>query len=110
MAFYLWTGNYTREAMKAMVKRPQNREAVARKSIESAGGKLHHAFIALGTSDIVVVAEFPDDATAAAVTLAVGAAGAVTNAATTKLMTFADFAEAQKKAGKIAATYKPPQG
>ena len=110
MPFYLWTGNYTREAMQAMVKRPQDREAVARKSIESAGGKLHHAFIALGASDVVIIAEFPDDKSAAAVTLALGAAGAVANASTTKLLTFAEFAEAQKKAGKIAATYKPPQG
>lgn len=110
MAFYMWTGNYTREAMQAMVKQPQNRESAARQAIEAAGGKLHHAFIALGSTDIVVIAEFPDDTAAAALTLAVGAAGAAAGGATTKLLTFAEFTEAMRKAGKIAAVYKPPQG
>ncbi len=110
MAYYLWTGNYTREAVQAMVKRPQNREAAARAAIEAAGGKLLHAFISLGPSDIVVLAEFPDDSGVAALSLAVGAAGTVTNAATTKLMTMSEFAEAMKKAGKVAGAYKAPQG
>ena len=110
MPYYLWTANYTREAVQAMVKQPQDREAAARKAIEAVGGKLHHAFIALGPTDVVVLAEFPDDTTAAAVTLAVGAAGTITNAATTKLLTFAEFAEAMRKAGTIAMAYGPPQG
>ena len=44
--------------------------------IEAAGGKLHHAFISLGSLDVLVIAELPDDASVAAVTLAVGAASA----------------------------------
>ncbi len=48
------------------------------------GGKLLHAFMALGKSDLVVLCEFPDDTSAAALSLVVGAAGSVTNGATTK--------------------------
>lgn len=110
MAYYLWTANYTRDAIQAMVKHPQDREAAARKAIEAAGGKLLHAFVALGSSDVVVLSEFQDDTSMVAVTLAVGATGTVTNAATTKLLTFAQFAEAMKKAGQIAKSYTPPQG
>lgn len=110
MAYYLWTGNYTREAIQAMVKQPQDREAAARKAVEAAGGKLLHAFVALGPTDVLVLCEFPDDTGMVAVTLAVGAAGTVTNGSTTKLMTFAQFAEAMKKAGQIAKSYAPPQG
>ena len=38
MPFYMWTGNYTQEAIQAMIKQPQDREAAARKVIEAAGG------------------------------------------------------------------------
>ncbi len=59
--------------------------------IEAAGGKLHHAFISLGSLDVLVIAELPDDASVAAVTLAVGAAGSITNGATTKLLPMSEF-------------------
>jgi len=110
MAYYLWTANYSLQAIQAMVKRPHDREAAARKAIEAAGGKMLHAFVALGSSDIVILGEFPDDTDMVAVTLAVGASGSVTNAATTKLLTFSQFADAMKKAGQIAKAYTPPQG
>jgi uncharacterized protein with GYD domain len=110
MAYYLWTANYTREAMQAMLKNPQSREAAARQAVEAAGGKLVHAFMALGGSDIVILCEFPDDLGAAAVSIAVGAAGGVTNASTTRLFTMAEFTSAMKTASKVAGSYKPPQG
>ncbi len=74
------------------------------------GGKLLHAFMALGKSDLVVLCEFPDDTSAAALSLVVGAAGSVTNAATTKLITMSEFSESLRIAGKVADSYVPPQG
>ena len=109
MAYYMWTGSYTREAMQALIKKPEDREAAVRKVVEAAGGKLHHAFVSLGSSDFLLIAEFPDDTSAVAVSLAVGASGSVSSGMTTKLITMAEFAKAQKKAGKVAARYKPPQ-
>jgi uncharacterized protein with GYD domain len=109
MAYYMYTANYTREAIQAMVKQPQDREAPVRKTIEAAGGKLLHAFVVLGASDVVVLCEFPDDVSMVAVGLAAAASGAVSNGATTKLLTFAQFAESMKKAGQVAKAYKPPQ-
>lgn len=109
MAFYLWTGNYTQDAMKAMVKKPSDREAAARQAIEAAGGKLHHMFIALGRKDLVLLAEFPDDVSAVSISLMTAAAGAVSNAETTRLMTMGDFTKAIKKAGATGGKYKPPQ-
>ncbi len=109
MAFYLWTGNYTRDALRAMIAKPQDREVAAREVVESAGGKLHHIFISLGASDIVILCEFPDDVSMAAVGLVTRAAGAVTNSATTRLLTMSEFSEAMVKADKIRGAYKPPQ-
>ena len=109
MPYYMWTGSYTREAAQALIKKPQSREAAARKGIEAAGGKALHLFIAMGNRDIVAICEMPDDISAAALSLALGAGGAVTNGSTTKLMTFGDFAQVMKKAGPVAAAYKPPK-
>ncbi len=110
MAYYLWTGNYTQEAIQALVKEPQNREDAARQAIEAAGGRLLHAFIALGKSDIVVLCEFPDDTSMVAVSLVFGAAGSVTNGTTTKLITMSEFSDSLRIAGEVADTYVPPQG
>ena len=110
MAYYLWTGNCTQEAIQAMIKEPQDREPAARKVIEAAGGKLHHAFVALGSSDVVVLCEFPNDVNVAALSLAVGAAGSISNAVTTKLLIMSEFTEAMRIAGEAAGSYVPPQG
>ena len=110
MAFYLYTANYTADAVKALIKEPQDRAAAVKKVVEAAGGTMHHAFAAFGSFDVVVLAEFPDDVGMAAVSLAVGAAGAATNGVTTKLLTMPEFRAALEKAGNIAGSYSPPQG
>lgn len=96
--------------MQATVANPSDREVAARKVVEAAGGKLHHMFFALGSADVVVLTEFPDDVSVAAVSLVTGSAGTITNATTTKLLTPAQFSEAMRKAGTVAGAYTAPQG
>ncbi len=110
MAFYLYRANYSPEAIKAMVGNPQDREAPARKAIEAVGGKLHHIFLALGDSDIVALIEAPDDTVVAAVSLVVGASGAITGGSTTKLLTMEEAMAAMTKAHEVASAYTPPSG
>ena len=55
MSFYLYKANYSTDAVKAMVDKPQDREAAARGVIEALGGTLHHFFFALGDWDIIEV-------------------------------------------------------
>ncbi len=110
MALYLYTANYTLDAVKALIKEPQDREAAARKAITAAGGKMQLFFAALGSFDVGIIAEFPNDTDMAAVSLVVGAAGGVTNGTTTKLLTSSEFKEAVTKAGNVMESYRPPQG
>lgn len=110
MAFYLYQLSYSPEAVKAMVAKPQDRKAAAEKLISGLGGKLHHLFFAFGTYDVVCLIEGPDDKMMAAGALAVAAAGTVSSAATTKLMTVEDAMEAMAMAGKATGMYKPPMG
>jgi len=108
MAYYLFTGRYSADSIKAMVKKPQNREEVVRPFVEACGGKLHHLFFCFGADDVVALLEAPDDKTMAACSLAIGASGSMSSGATTKLMTAQEAMAAMKAAGSAAMSYKPP--
>lgn len=110
MAFYLYQLSYSKEAIKAMVATPSDREAAARKLIEALGGKLHHLFFAFGEYDVICLIEGPDDKMMMAGAAAVASAGTISKSSTIKLMTSADAMAAMTTAGKITGSYKPPMG
>ncbi len=107
MPFYMFTGRYTTASIKSLVAAPDDREAAARKLIESLGGKLHNLFFCFGQDDIIALIEAPDDETMAAGALIIGASGVMSGGSTTKLMTSKEAMKAMKKAGKASAAYKP---
>ena len=108
MAFYMFTGSYTTNALKAMVDNPQDREAAGRAAIEAIGGKLHGFFFTFGQSDIIAIIEADDDVAASAMSLLVGASGAMAHGATTKLLTSADAMAAMGRAKDARGSYSPP--
>jgi len=110
MAFYLFQASYTPAAIKAMVEDPQDREAAARPLIEAIGGKLHHLFFCFGKYDVVALIEAPDDEAMAAGVMAVGASGAFSGGATTKLMKPQDAMASMATAKSAAGSYTPVIG
>ena len=107
MPFYLVQASYSSQAVGAMIKKPQDRAAAVRPMIEGMGGKLHGLWFAFGEHDVVAIAEIPDNVSAAALAMAIGASGAMSAYRTTPLLTAAEATEAMKKAGQ--AGYKPPK-
>jgi uncharacterized protein with GYD domain len=67
-------------------------------------------YFCFGEYDGVAICEFPSNVDAAAVALAFGASGSVSRIHTTVLIPMDDTVEAMKKAGKLAAGFKPPAG
>ena len=67
------------------------------------GGKLESYHFAFGDTDCFIIVDLPDNNAAAAVSLTVGASGAIANR-TTVLLTAAEVDEAVKK----HPTYRPP--
>ncbi len=63
---------------------------------------------ASGDVDLIIIATFPDNQTAASISLAAAAGGAVKSLKTTPLMTVDEGLEAIKKAGGTG--YRPPGG
>lgn len=110
MSYYMFQARYTAAAIKAMVDKPQDREAAARLLIEAVGGKLHSMFFCFGSEDVLAIIEAPDDKSIAACAMAIGASGAFSGGATTKLMTSAEAMDAMTAAKKAAASYTPATG
>ncbi len=106
MALYLTRFSYTTDAKKALISEPQDRSVAARELAESLGGKLLGFWYAFGEFDGVFLMEGPDNATAAAVGMAVGGSGALSAVETTVLLDMDEAQDAMRKAA--AATYRPP--
>ena len=104
MAHYLVQVAYSETAAKALVAKPQPREDVVKKTIESLGGKLHSFYFAFGEYDVVLIVELSDNKAAASLALAVGATGSVSKYVTTVLMAPAEAVEAMKGAKKVSYT------
>jgi uncharacterized protein with GYD domain len=100
MPRYLQQISYTQEAWQALIKNPQNRIDAVRPAVEKLGGKIETAYFAFGDHDIIVIAELPDNVSAAALAMAFAGGGACRNVKTTPLLSVAEAVEAMKKAGQ----------
>src|SRR5713226_7258252 len=104
MGKYLIFGSYTQQGVQGLLKEGgSSRRAVAKKLVSSVGGKLEAFYFTYGEDDVVIIADLPDGAAAAAVSLTVSAAGAV-NTRTVPLLTPEEIDEAVKQ----SPAYKPP--
>jgi len=107
MPSYLVQTSYTSEALAALIKNPQNRTEVIRKSVENLGGKLVGSWMSFGDQDVVLIIDMPDHISAAAMVLAACGGGSVRGTKTTLLFSLEEGLEAIKKAG--ASGYSPVQ-
>ncbi len=106
MPTYMFRESYTSDAWAVQIKNPQNRMQVARQIIEAQGGKLLSAYYAFGEDDVVLIAEFPDNVSAATVALTVAGGGAAKAFKTTVLLSVEEVLEAMGRADRAA--YRPP--
>lgn len=104
MPKYLYQGSYGAEGAKGLVKQGgSKRRAAVEKAAAAVGGRIESFYYAFGDSDVFVIADLPDHASAAAISLAVNASGAV-NLKTTVLLSPEEMDAASKK----GVNYRPP--
>jgi uncharacterized protein with GYD domain len=106
MAYYSLLAAYTPLGWAALLKDPQHRLEAIRPVIERLGGSVVNGWFMFGEYDLLVICELPDNVSAAALSMAISAGGAVKAVKTTPLMTFEDGLEALRKAKQ--AEYAPP--
>jgi uncharacterized protein with GYD domain len=103
---YLIEVGYTADAFAVLIKNPQDRIEKVRPALEQAGGTIETAYFAFGDHDLVLIVEMADNVSAAALSMAVTASGAVRQFHTTPLLTIAEGVQAMRKASD--SEYEPP--
>ncbi len=104
MPKYLIQASYSAEGVKGLLKDGgSKRRAAAEAAIKGLGGTLEAFYFAFGDTDVFALADAPDNITAAAVSLAVSASGAV-HTKITALLTPEEVDQATKK----SVSYRPP--
>lgn len=78
MPTYITLWNYTEQGIKNIEKSP-DRLDTAVELVESVGGELRGFYLTMGEYDLVTVADFPNDDTAAQALLRIGQTGAVSS-------------------------------
>ena len=105
MPRFLIQASYTAEGAKGILHGGgSSRRKIVEDSVAAAGGRIEAFYFCFGEYDAAIIAEFPDNATASAVALNVGASGAV-RTKTTVLITVDEV----DRASKMKIEYRPPQ-
>ena len=107
MAQYALQVAYTPTAWAALLKSPEHRLEAVEPVVERLGGKIASGWFTFGDYDLLVICDLPDNVSAAALSMAVSAGGAVKAARTMPHMTFEDGLEALRRAKE--AEYVPPR-
>lgn len=94
----LWSGSYTQQGTKGVLSDGgTKRREVVEKMLASVGGRLECLYFSFGSDDVMLIADVPDNVSAASVGLAVAASGSV-HGRITILLTPEEIDQATKKA------------
>ena len=105
MPKFLFQASYTREGVKGLMNEGGTRRAKAiGEAMKSTGGSMEAFYFAFGENDVYAIADLPDEATAAAISLAVAAGGAL-SVKTTVLID----PETMDDAVNRSVSYTPPK-
>jgi uncharacterized protein with GYD domain len=110
MPIYITQGRYTRDAIKGMIVRPEDRADAISRLLSKAGGRLVGYYLTFGDYDFLSIAEFPNDIQAAAALLAAASGGGVTDLRTTVAMTSVEAKGAFAAASDLAPGFKSAGG
>jgi uncharacterized protein with GYD domain len=105
MAKFLIQGSYNAQGTKGLLAEGgSGRRKAIEKAVKGLGGKVEALYWTFGESDTVLIVDLPDNTAAAALSLAVGSAGAV-RISTTPLLTLQEMDAACKQ----TVDYRPPK-
>ena len=91
MTRFVTRGRYTQEYAKRLLNVPEDREPHVRKLVEEAGGKVISYYMTTGDSDFLLISEANESEAIIAALMAFSAAGMISNVATVRAWTAAEF-------------------
>ena len=78
MAKYMLRANYTQQGLTGLLKEGgTGRRKALTQTVEGVGGSVEAMYYAFGDCDLYLIVDLPDETSAAALSLAIGAAGAL---------------------------------
>ena len=110
MPIYITQGRYSREAIKGMIIKPEDRADAVGRLMSKAGGKLIGYYVTFGEYDFMCIAEMSSDTQMAAALLAAGSSGGLSDLRTTVAMTSVEAKGAFAAAADLAPGFKSPGG
>ncbi|HXX04830.1 MAG TPA: GYD domain-containing protein [Xanthobacteraceae bacterium] len=104
------TGQYTPQALNAMMDNPTtNRFEVAKKLVEAAGGKMISMYSAPADGPgVLAIFDVTEPGAAAAISGIVVASGTLHNVKLQRLLTQEEVVQVRQKAAQLRTAYKPP--
>jgi uncharacterized protein with GYD domain len=110
MPTYITQGRYTREAIKGMIARPEDRADAVSRLLSRAGGRLVGYYLTFGEFDFLTIAEAPGETQMAAALLAAAGGGGITGLRTTLAMSSVEARGVFAAAGDLAHSFKSAGG
>ena len=105
MPIYISQGRYTRDAIKGMIAKPEDRGEAVGKLVKKAGGKLVSHYLTFGEYDFLVICEAPNEQVMASIVLAASAGGGVSDVRTTLALSSKDAKTVFGSTGELAASF-----
>lgn len=106
MPIFITQGRYTKDAIKGMVAKPEDRNEEVRKLLDRAGCKLLSYYITFGEYDFLIIGEAPDPSAILSVLAVAASGGGVTDVKTTLAVTTAEAKGAFAAAGAAASQFR----
>jgi uncharacterized protein with GYD domain len=110
MPIYITQGRYTREAIKGMIVKPEDRADAVSRLLSKSGGRLIGYYLTFGEYDFLTIAEAPSETQMAAALLAAAGSGGVTGLKTTVALTSVEAKGVFAAASDLLPSYRTPGG
>lgn len=110
MPIFITQGRYTRDAVKGMLVKPEDRADAVPRLLARAGGRLIGLYFTFGEYDFVLIADMPSETAMASAVLAAAASGGVTDLRTSLAMTSTEAAGAFAAASDLAPGFRAAGG
>ncbi|AHX13245.1 hypothetical protein CH75_08400 [Dyella jiangningensis] len=105
MSVFISQGRFTKEAVRSLLAKPEDRAESIAKLFSACGGKLISYYVTFGDYDFVVISEGPDEGVVTS-TIVVSAAGEVSDLKTMLAIPSSEMKKAFAKAGAVAAKFQ----
>lgn len=110
MPIFITQGRYTREAIKGMIARPEDRADAVSRLFAKGGARMLNYYVTFGEYDFMVIGEAPSETQMAAILMAAGSSGGVSDLRTTLAISSIEAKGAMAAAGDLAPGFRSAGG